>query len=67
MLSPPALTGVIPAITVTFLTAEGSAYDKTGFMWLLQAEVTSMPLSSVLTRSSSKPWMAGRLETAPPE
>src|ERR1035438_4186471 len=65
MLSPPLLTGVIPAITFTLPTLPGSIYDKGGFMWLLQCGAMDIPLTTTFTRSSNSPWMAGRLDKPP--
>jgi hypothetical protein len=65
MLSPPALTGEMPAKTLSTPTLVGSRYDNAGFMWLGQDAIRSMPSTLMRRRSSARPWMAGRLDTPP--
>ena len=65
MLSPPALTGDIPAWTLSDSTALGSTYESGGFMWLGQEAIRSMPSTWVRTRSPASPLTTGRLETPP--
>ena len=65
MLSPPTLTGVMPANRRTLPTRAGSMYDSGGFMWLAHEETRSMPSTWMRSRSSDSPCTLGRLDTPP--
>ena len=65
MLSPPMLTGEMPANTLTDSRFEASKYEVGGSMWLPQAEIKSTPSTLTLIRSSAKPRIIGRLDTPP--